>query len=260
MEAIYHRRRYIGKKMWRSLFRNFILRNKPFFAHMVVTKRCNLRCVYCTAWKQPPNPNELSTSEWFEVINTLDELGVYVLSFTGGEPLLKPEIFDMIRHARSRGFYARLTSNGTLPQRFYEELIDSEVNSISISLDSVRPDIQDGLTQVKGSWEKAVNTLRFLLANAGPRQIVSVSTMVTPYNIHEIIPIVDFCSKVLQCPIFLQPVVSGQMNDEPLDFRPTKDNMPKCDTEEIRDLYRQLHKKLLSSKLITPYTFLLNEG
>jgi MoaA/NifB/PqqE/SkfB family radical SAM enzyme len=248
----------IGKTVWRSLPRNFILRNRPFFAHMVMTKRCNLRCTYCKAWQMPPNPNELSTSEWLKVIDNLDELGVYVLSFTGGEPLLKPGVFDMIEHARSRGLYTRLTSNGTLRERLYERLLDSDVNSISISLDSIEPHTQDGLSGVEGSWAKAVDTLEFLLANARPRKVISVSAMITPHNVHEIIPLVDFCSNDLQCPVFLQPVIFGPMSDATGDepcFRPGY--MPEYALEALNELHRKLCRKLLDSKLITPYTFLL---
>ena len=256
METAYHRR-HIGKTVWRLAVRNFIFRDKPFFAHLVVTKRCNLRCLYCKVWQQSADPNELSTPEWLRVVDTLDELGLYVLSFTGGEPLLKPGIFDMIRYARSKGLYARLTSNGTLPQHLYEKLIVSGINSISISLDSVEPDTQESLSQVKGSWEKAVDNLKFLLTNASPRQVVSVSAMVTPYNIHEIIPIVDLCSNVLQCPIFLQPVISGEMSNGSFAFRPANSEMFECKPEDIKELYRKLCKRLFNSKLITPYTFLL---
>ncbi|MFC1716164.1 radical SAM protein [Candidatus Poribacteria bacterium] len=246
----------VGKAVWRSTFRNFILRNRPFFAHMIMTKRCNLRCTYYEAWRVPPNPNELSTSEWFKVIDKLDELGVYVLSFTGGEPLLKPGVFDIIRYSRSEGFYTRLTSNGTLTERLYEDLLDSGVNSISVSLDSAEPDTQDRLSGVAGGWEKTVRTLRFLLANARPRQVISASAMVTPYNTHEIIPIVDFCSNDLQCPVFLQPVVSGQMSDDTYRFRPMGDDIPKFDSKEVKKLYCKLRQRLLNSRLITPYTFL----
>lgn len=259
MQYAHHSMHRIGKTVWRSTLRNFAFRNRPFFAHMVVTKRCNLRCKYCAVWRLPPNSDELSTSEWFEVIDRLDELGVYVLSFTGGEPLLKPGVFDMIGYARSKGLYTRLTSNGTLKERLYERLLNSEVNSVSISLDSVDADTQENLSQVKGSWEKAVGTLRFLTANAGPRQVVSVSAMVTPYNIHEIIPIVDFCSNDLQCPVFLQPVVSGQMSDETSGeapgFRPS--DIPRSAPKTVKQLYSRLCQKLPGSKLITPYTFLL---
>jgi MoaA/NifB/PqqE/SkfB family radical SAM enzyme len=256
METIYHSHRHIGKTVWRSALRNFVFRNRPFFAHLVLTKRCNLRCVYCKAWQQPPNPNELSTSEWFEAMDVLDRLGVYVLSFTGGEPLLKPGVFDMIRYARSRGFYTRLTSNGTLPQHFYEKLIGSGIDGISISLDSVDPETQENLSQVKGSWRKAIHTLEFLVTEADRNQMVSVSTVVTPHNINEIIPIVDFCSNVLQCPVFLQPVISGEICGGTPAFRPTDSDMFRCNPKDIKELYRKLHRKLFSSKLLTSYTFL----
>ena len=113
MKSTYYSNRYIRRKAW-PILRNFILRDRPFFVHLTLTKRCNLRCVYCKAWQETPNPNELSTSEWFEAIDVLDRLGVYTLSITGGEPLLKSGVFDIIRYAKSKGFYMRLTSNGTI--------------------------------------------------------------------------------------------------------------------------------------------------
>lgn len=254
MGSAYHSDRHIGKTI-RLLLRSFVHRSKPFFVHLFLTKRCNLRCVYCGLWREHANLNELSTSEWLEVIDLLDELGVYVLSMTGGEPLLKPGVFDIIRYANSKGFHTRLTSNGTLPRHFYEELIDTGVNSISISLDSVRSDIQEALSQVEGSWAKAVDTLKFLRANARLSQIVSVSAMVTAYNIHEVIPLVDFCSDVLRCPISLQPVVAGQDSSIDFHFRPAG-GVGKCNPKEIKEVYQNLYRRMFNSKLITPYTFL----
>jgi len=169
--------------------------------------------------------------------------------------LLKVGVFELIRYANSKGFYTRLTSNGTLQRNYYKELINTRINSITISLDSAQSYVQEGLSQVNGSWVKAVDNLKFLRDNARSSQVVSVCALVTPSNIREAVSFVDFCSNVLQCHIFLQPAVFEKKYSGHFSFRPAGREW-NYESDEVREIYRKLYKKVLHSKLLTPYTFL----
>jgi MoaA/NifB/PqqE/SkfB family radical SAM enzyme len=78
-------------------------------------RRCNLTCKHCYALSADHDyPGELSTSEVFTVMDDLKAFKVPVLILSGGEPLLRPDLFDIAARAKAMGFYVGLSSNGTL--------------------------------------------------------------------------------------------------------------------------------------------------
>jgi len=80
-----------------------------------LVRRCNLCCEHCYSISADRDfPGELSTREVYDVMDDLRKFGVPVLIFSGGEPLLRPDLFDIARRAKSMGFYVGLSSNGTL--------------------------------------------------------------------------------------------------------------------------------------------------
>ena len=80
-----------------------------------VTRRCNLKCVHCYSHSEDRNyPDELSFEEGTALIDDLAEFGSPVVLFSGGEPLIRRDILDLIRHAVSRNMRAVLSTNGTL--------------------------------------------------------------------------------------------------------------------------------------------------
>lgn len=112
------------------------LRGHPLLviASLYPTHRCNLRCVYCNS----PflNTAELSTAQWFEVIDQLAALGCRRVLILGGEPLLRPDVPDMIDRVRGRGMTSVLTSNGLLVPRQIERL--RGLSTLVLSLDGPR--------------------------------------------------------------------------------------------------------------------------
>ena len=77
-------------------------------------RRCNLSCKHCYSISAPKDfPGELSTEEVFTTMDDLKQFGVPVLILSGGEPLLRPDIFDISRRAKEMGFYVGLSTNGT---------------------------------------------------------------------------------------------------------------------------------------------------
>ena len=80
-----------------------------------VTRACNLACKHCRAEAHPePYPGELSNAQAKRLIDSFPETGNPIIIFTGGEPLLRPDIFDLVRHASSLGLRCVMAPNGTL--------------------------------------------------------------------------------------------------------------------------------------------------
>lgn len=116
--------------------RNLVFRRRPYFAHLAVTHRCNLRCRFCQIAKE--RIDEVGLDDMKRIIDRLDRLGVAVLSVSsGGEPLLRSDCVDIVNYAVGKGLYVKLTSNGTMPRERYAKLLGSEIKEIAISLDGV---------------------------------------------------------------------------------------------------------------------------
>ncbi len=126
-----------------------------------ITKRCNLKCIHCYAGsKGSAGQNELSTDEWFRVLVNLADFRCPVVLFSGGEPLLHPDIVKLAKHAVASGMRAVISSNGTMltPEKA-EELASIGLSYVGISMDGGR-EIHDKFRGVPGAFEKALNGLR----------------------------------------------------------------------------------------------------
>jgi MoaA/NifB/PqqE/SkfB family radical SAM enzyme len=134
----------------------------PLLGIIIPTYRCNLRCEMCGFWKRKPK-REFDTREIFKVIDNFAEIGTKAISFSGGEPLLRKDIFNMIKYSKERGMITHLATNGTLVnEEVAKKLFDLEIDAISISLDGATPEIHDDIRGVRGSFEKTVTGLKNL--------------------------------------------------------------------------------------------------
>lgn len=128
---------------------------------MNITKRCNLRCVHCYAGSSgPAADDELSTSEWLRVLDDLAEFGCPVVLFSGGEPLMHPDILTLAKHATSSGMRAVISTNGTLiTPKTADELADVGLSYVGVSLDGAE-ETHDRFRGVKGAFESAIQGIR----------------------------------------------------------------------------------------------------
>jgi MoaA/NifB/PqqE/SkfB family radical SAM enzyme len=108
-------------------------RPRLFISYLLLTNRCNLRCTYCSS---PYMKNsEMTTDQWVGVIDELASLGCGRVSITGGEPLLRPDVGEVLERARQRGMSSVLCSNGLLVKRRIEEV--RLADTLVLSLDGV---------------------------------------------------------------------------------------------------------------------------
>jgi heme d1 biosynthesis radical SAM protein NirJ len=128
-----------------------------------LTRRCNLTCKHCYALSADHDyPGELSTSEVFEVMDDLRRFRVPVLILSGGEPLLRPDLFDIAARARSQGFYVGLSTNGTLIDApMAERIAQAGFDYVGISLDGLR-DTHDRFRRMEGAFDASLQALRLL--------------------------------------------------------------------------------------------------
>ncbi|MDH3218237.1 MAG: heme d1 biosynthesis radical SAM protein NirJ [Gammaproteobacteria bacterium] len=132
-----------------------------------LVRRCNLACKHCYATSADIDfPGELDTEQVFEVMRDLKSFGVSVLILSGGEPLLRPDIFEISRLAKAMGFYVGLSSNGTLITDGNIAQIDSiGYDYVGVSLDGMRV-THDSFRRKRGAFDESLRGIR-LCRDAG---------------------------------------------------------------------------------------------
>ncbi len=154
-----------------------------------LVRRCNLTCKHCYSISADKNfSGELSTTEVFEVMDDLKAFHVPVLILSGGEPLLRPDIFDIARRAKSMGFYVGLSSNGTLVNETnVAEIAATGFDYVGISLDGLR-ETHDKFRRKQGAFDAALNGIR-LCRDAGAK--VGMRFTLTQDNAHDLPALLD---------------------------------------------------------------------
>jgi MoaA/NifB/PqqE/SkfB family radical SAM enzyme len=194
------------RKFWIRTLRNFVLRKRPYFAHLALTHVCNLHCTFCHIPEY--RVQELDTEGMKRVVDKVDQLGIAYLSISGGgEPLIRKDFAEILNHAAGRGMYVKLTSNGTMPQSKYDELLACGVSEIAISLDGVRGN-QLPYAHV---GPKVLQSIRYLNDQLprGKKLILNITVSHSNYN--EVEDIVDYCTTEFpKARLWLNPVVVGE--------------------------------------------------
>ncbi len=181
----------------------------PFTIAWEVTRACAYACVHCRADAQHfRDPRELSTAEAKALIERLAAFGNNpILIFTGGDPMMRPDLFELIAYANERGLRCSLTPTATaLPTRErLEKARDAGIRRVALSLDAPRPEIHDEFRKVKGSWQRTMDTLH-RAHDVGLS--VQVNTTVAKHNIdilEEMVPFIVEVGAVQWSVFFLVP-------------------------------------------------------
>ena len=157
----------------------------PLVLSWNITRKCNLKCSHCYINATTKESiNELTTSEAKNLIDQISEVSRPLLILSGGEPLLRADVFELIKYGVSKGLKMGLGSNGSLiDSNIAHKLKKAGITTVSISLDSSKPELHDQFRGVTGSWKKAVNAIKVLREN---NLLVQVNTTVTQQNYEEI--------------------------------------------------------------------------
>lgn len=158
-----------------------------------ITKSCNLRCKHCLSSSGRSETGELTTEEVKEAIDLFADKKIFYINFTGGEPLLRTDIFELLNYASSRKISVDLSTNGILlDEKMVELLHGTNVFQVQISIDGINGS-HDHFRGVDGSFQQALKAIKLLNeAEIG----VTVSTTVTKYNMDQISKIIDLAMEV----------------------------------------------------------------
>jgi AdoMet-dependent heme synthase len=168
----------------------------PFTIAWEVTRACAFACKHCRADAQHQrDPRELTTEESFRLIDRLAEFGSPILIFTGGDPMMRRDLFELIAYATQKGLRCSLTPTATaLPTM--ERLAQAKnagIRRIALSLDAPSAEIHDEFRQVPGSWARTMQ----ILHNAQEVGLsVQVNTTVSTFNVDRLTEMVPFIQEV----------------------------------------------------------------
>jgi radical SAM protein with 4Fe4S-binding SPASM domain len=156
-----------------------------------LTDRCNLSCTHCYSRSGPgrTTEGELTTAEAFGVIDDLADMGVPLILFTGGEPLMRADLFELAAYARNRGLKIALSTNGTLiTSDIARRIKESGIEYAGISLDGANAETHDRFRNFPGAFDQTIRAFS-ACKEAGLRCGVRVT--LTKENCRELEPLVD---------------------------------------------------------------------
>lgn len=186
----------------------------PFTIAWEVTRACAFACVHCRADAQHQrDPRELTTEQGFRLIDRFKAFGNPILVFTGGDPMMRRDLFELIEYATRQGLRCSLTPTATaLPTiERLQQAKQAGIRRIALSLDAPSPEVHDEFRKVAGSWDRTMRILRNAQAVGLSAQ---VNTTVTKHNVELLAEMVEFVQEVgaVQWSVFfLVPTGRGQI-------------------------------------------------
>ena len=171
------------------------MRDKVRMIAWEVTRSCNLSCVHCRAAANcGPYPGELSTEKCFQLIDEIATISSPVIILTGGEPLLRPDIFEIASYGTNKGLRMVMATNGTLvDSATVKKMIQSGIKRVSISIDGKDAQNHDAFRQEKGAFAGAMAGIA-AMKDAGME--FQINTTITTANLKQIKDILELTKKL----------------------------------------------------------------
>ncbi|MGN0013921.1 MAG: radical SAM/SPASM domain-containing protein [Candidatus Gastranaerophilaceae bacterium] len=179
------------------------LPSKPQMLTIDITDRCQMKCVTCSKWQVSSEVmhKELTTEQWKEVFRQLREwLGDgFWICFSGGEPFLRPDIFELTEYATSLGFKVSSMTNAFSVEHLVDKIIDNKFESLNVSLNSiVDKSIHDTSRGREGSAQKICDFVWQIMNYKKGRNdnlSINLATIMLPENLDEIVYLIEYATK-----------------------------------------------------------------
>ncbi|MDO7210275.1 pyrroloquinoline quinone biosynthesis protein PqqE [Acinetobacter nosocomialis] len=164
----------------------------PLWLLAELTYRCPLQCPYCSnPLDYAQHKNELTTQEWFDVFDQARQMGAVQLGFSGGEPLVRQDLEQLVAHAHQLGFYTNLITSGMgLTEQRISHLKQAGLDHIQISFQASDPVVNDALAGSKHAFEQKYEMCRLVKKYDYP---MVLNFVIHRHNIDEIDKIIELC-------------------------------------------------------------------
>jgi len=185
------------------------------------TNRCNLKCIHCHQNSGEAGESELTTDEAFKVIDRLGDAGVSVLTFSGGEPLIRTDIYDAIKRADDYGMLCTIASNGVLMTKdVVQKLKEAGIRRVEIGLDGCRADTHEFLRNTPGCFGAALQGIRNCV-EAGFDEVCTTMTL-HEKNLDELRGIVELVEKLGVSRFYLNRLIPAGRGRDVIDLDVTR--------------------------------------
>jgi MoaA/NifB/PqqE/SkfB family radical SAM enzyme len=167
----------------------------PKFSVIMVNQACPLKCQMCYNWKVPAAQEENSLEDMQRFVSQCADLvgEKFEINLAGGEPFLRPEVFDLIRHIRSFGYTVSCTTNAFLLKgKLLDEVRASGLNHMPVSLDSLDPKIHDFLRGRPGTHQQVMDVFSELWKDRGCLKSLTIQTIIMKPNLDGIVDLVKW--------------------------------------------------------------------
>jgi heme b synthase len=160
-----------------------------------VTRSCNLACIHCRASaKYGPYAGELTTDEGLRLLDAIAAVSKPVIILTGGEPLLRPDIFEIAAYGDSKGLRMVLATNGTLvTEQIAADMLKAGIKRVSISIDGMNSEMHDAFRTVAGAFDGALTGIE-AMKKAGME--FQINTTITKANLDQLPGIMDLAVRL----------------------------------------------------------------
>lgn len=162
----------------------------PYRMDLALTYRCNNACAHCYNARARNYP-ELSTEQWKTILDGLWKIGIPHIVFTGGEPTLRDDLAELIRHAESNGQITGINTNGRRLKdaNYLQSLLDAGLDHVQITFESYIPEIHDQMVCHTGAWEETLEGLKNAIDS---RLYLMTNTTMLTHNKHTIPGTLEF--------------------------------------------------------------------
>ncbi|MFZ0705582.1 MAG: TIGR04053 family radical SAM/SPASM domain-containing protein [Candidatus Korobacteraceae bacterium] len=205
---------------------------RPYIVIWEVTQACDLACVHCRASAQPKrNPSELSTEEGKRLIDEIAAMEVPVFVLTGGDPIKRPDLFELIEHATKVGVRVSLTPSATplLTREVVHRLKQSGLARLAVSLDGSNAEVHDAFRGMSGSFQRTMEAIEWANEVGLPVQINTTFSRRNVDNFEAIAALIERKLITLWSVFFLVPTGRGKLDDL-------------LSAEKFEDIFAKLHE------------------
>jgi len=188
----------------------------PFLAIWEVTQSCDLACKHCRAAAQPiPHPDELTNAEGKALIDQIADMHIPIFVFTGGDPLKRKDVFELIRYASDKGVHVAVTPSATplLTREAIFKMKEAGLVRLGISLDGSTPEIHDTFRGLPGAWERTIQAIKWANEAGIPIQVHSTISRHNAHDLDNLCNLFEKLNIVMWNVFFLVPVGRGQLAD-----------------------------------------------
>lgn len=180
-----------------SLARSFVAKTSPAYVQFYITARCNLTCEQCNIIYADATAEEMTIDQIRLMAENLAEIGVCIVLLIGGEPFVRKDIHEIVRAFTSVGIHVRMQTNGIATRDQLEKCVAAGGHDISISLDSLKPTLQDTINGgFAKSWDRAINTVSMVNDIFPANGTAFFNSVLMPRNLHEIENVVEFATRI----------------------------------------------------------------